>query len=374
MSLKEKYKWLKHLDFILIDLFCLIVSFFNAYYLKFNTFNALEEQEWSTLFIMICFINLIVMFCENPYSGILRRRYYLQFRKEIALFIYQVATVCIIFYALKIGTIFSREMMFTMFLFYFVTSQPIKYFYKKILNKEFSILQRDKKEKNKEKTIKENDIACIKGKKRIYLLIYSFLKRIVDIVAAIVGIIILIPLTIIVFIFNRLHEEDGPVFYIQERIGKNGKIFKMYKFRSMCVDADEKLEHFLEENEDIRKEFYIYRKIKNDPRVTKIGVFLRKTSLDEFPQFINLLVGDMSLVGPRPYLEREKEDMGSYYDIIVNEKPGITGLWQISGRSDVTFDDRLKMDLEYHSTKSIKRDIEIIIKTIAKVLKKDGAI
>lgn len=374
MSLKEKYKWLKHLDFILIDLFCLIVSFFYAYYLKFNTFNALEEQEWSTLFIMICFINLIIMFCVNPYSGILRRRYYLQFRKEIALFIYQVATVCIIFYALKIGTIFSREMMFTMFLFYFVTSQPIKYFYKKILNKEFSILQGDKKEKNKEKIIKENDIACIKGKKRIYLLIYSFLKRIVDIVAAIVGIIILIPLTIIVFIFNRLHEEDGPVFYIQERIGKNGKIFKMYKFRSMCVDADEKLEHFLEENEDIRKEFYIYRKIKNDPRVTKIGVFLRKTSLDEFPQFINLLVGDMSLVGPRPYLEREKEDMGSYYDIIVNEKPGITGLWQISGRSDVTFDDRLKMDLEYHSTKSIKKDVEIIIKTITKVLKKDGAI
>lgn len=372
MSLKEKYKWLKHLDFILIDLFCLIISFFVSYYLKFDKLDALQKQEWSTLFIMICFINLIIMFCVNPYSGILRRRYYLQFRKEIALFIYQIATVCIIFYALKIGTIFSREMMFTMFLIYFVISQPVKYFYKKILNKEFSIFKKEKIKKVE--NTDTGDIACIKGKKKIYLLIYYFLKRLVDIVAAIVGIIILIPLTIIVFIFNRLHEEDGPVFYIQERIGKNGKIFKMYKYRSMCVDADEKLEHFLEENEDIRKEFYIYRKIKNDPRVTKIGKFLRKTSLDEFPQFINLLVGDMSLVGPRPYLEREKGDMGAYYDIIINEKPGITGLWQINGRSDVTFDDRLKMDLEYHSTKSIKKDFEIVMKTISKVLKKDGAI
>lgn len=373
MSLKEKYKWLKHLDFILIDLFCLIVSFYQAYYLKFNTFNALKKQEWSTLFIMLCFINLIVMFCINPYSGILRRRYYLQFRKECALFIYQVAAVCFVFYALKIGTIFSREMMFTMFGLYIVISQPVKYFYKKILNKEFSFLQKDKKEKSKEKEAKDDDIACIKGKKKIYLFVYYFVKRVVDITASIVGIIILIPLTIIVFIFNRLHEEDGPVFYIQERIGKNGKIFKMYKFRSMCVDADEKLERFLEENEDIRKEFYIYRKIKNDPRITKIGGFLRKTSLDEFPQFINLLTGDMSLVGPRPYLEREKEDMGDYYNIIVKDKPGITGLWQINGRSDVTFEDRLKMDLEYYGTKSIKKDIEIIVKTASKVLQKDGA-
>ena len=374
MSLKEKYKWLKHLDFILIDLFCLIVSFFQAYYLKFNTFNALEKQEWSTLFIMLCFINLIVMFCINPYSGILKRRYYLQFRKECALFIYQLATVCFVFYALKIGTIFSREMMFTMFGLYIVISQPVKYFYKKILNKEFSFIQKDKKVKSKNKEAKDDDIACIKGKKKIYLLIYYFSKRVVDIIASIVGLIILVPLTIIVFIANRLHEEDGPVFYIQERIGKDGKLFKMYKFRSMCVDADEKLERFLEENEDIKKEFYIYRKIKNDPRITKMGEFLRKTSLDEFPQFINVFFGDMSLVGPRPYLEREKDDMGSYYDIIVKDRPGVTGLWQISGRSDVTFEDRLKMDLEYYSTKSIKKDIEIVIKTFLKVLKKDGAI
>ena len=368
MRLKEKSIRMKYYNFVVIDLICLIISFFVSYYLKFETINALKKQEWQVLFIMICFVNLLVMFFVNPYRGIFKRRYYLQFRKELALFIYQIATVCLIFYALKIGTIFSREMMFTMFGLYFVISQPVKYFYKKILNNEFEILNRRKKIK------KDNDITCIKETKKIYLFCYLFIKRFFDILVAIIGVLLLIPLTIVVFVFNRIYDEDGPVFYIQERIGKNGKIFKMYKFRSMCVDADEKLECFLEENEDIRKEFYIYRKIKNDPRITKMGKILRKTSLDEFPQFINLLFGDMSFVGPRPYLEREKKDMGKYYDVIIKDKPGITGLWQISGRSDVTFDDRLKMDIEYHNIKSIKKDIEIIIKTLFKVLMKDGAV
>ena len=185
----------------------------------------------------------------------------------------------------------------------------------------------------------------------------------------------LIPLTGVVFALNKLNEEDdGPVFYIQDRIGQNGRKFKMLKFRSMVVDADEKLERFLEENEDVRKEFKVYRKIKNDPRVTKVGKFLRRTSLDEFPQFVNVLFGDMSLVGPRPYLVREIDDMGKYYDIIIKYKPGITGLWQISGRSDVAFEDRLEMDINYHKNHSFKRDIGILLKTIKHVIKKEGAI
>lgn len=160
---------------------------------------------------------------------------------------------------------------------------------------------------------------------------------------------------------------------MQERIGQDGKRFKMLKFRSMVVDADEKLKSFLEENEDIRNEFYVYRKIKNDPRVTKVGRFLRKTSLDEFPQFINVLLGDMSIIGPRPYLERELEDMGQYYNVIIQYKPGITGLWQISGRSDVSFEDRLEMDIKYHKDHSNVKDIEILLKTIGHVLNKEGA-
>lgn len=370
MNKKRFYKGIRYIDFILIDLLCLTVSFVVAYYLKFNSFYAFKEEKWETLFIIICAINLIVMFCVNPYKGIKKRRYLLQIKKEMALFASQIALVCIIFYVLKIGTIFSREMMITMYFIYLIFSQCIKYIYKKIITQEIKIF---KKNKQQEKGEFLKDLFCIKEKTPLRIFIHNLIKRTIDIIVGFIGVLIIIPLTIIVFVLNRLNDEDGPVFYIQERIGKNGKIFKMIKYRSMCVDADEKLEAFLEENEDVRNEFHIYRKIKNDPRVTKLGKFLRKTSLDEFPQFINVFWGNMSLVGPRPYLEREKDDMGEYYKIIIKDKPGITGLWQISGRSNLTFNERLKLDFEYNSTKSTLKDIIIIIKTFGKVLGKSGA-
>ena len=162
---------------------------------------------------------------------------------------------------------------------------------------------------------------------------YFACKKIVDILAGIVGTILLIPITLIVYIMRIIkHENDGPLFYTQLRIGKNGKQFKLYKFRTMVMNADEKLYKYLDENEDAKKEYQKYKKLKHDPRITKIGNFLRKTSLDEFPQFINVLKGDMSLVGPRPYLYREKDDIGNYYDEIIKVKPGITGYWQVNGR------------------------------------------
>ncbi len=114
--------------------------------------------------------------------------------------------------------------------------------------------------------------------------------------------------------------------------------------------------------------------MKEDPRVTKIGKFIRKTSLDEFPQFINVLKGDMSLVGPRPYLEREKEDMTYFYKYIVSCKPGVTGLWQVSGRSDVTFEDRMRMDMEYFRRNGLRVDVKILRKTVEKLLRKEGAV
>ena len=371
MSKRRIYRGIRYIDFALIDVLCLIISFIAAYYLKFGLIVKFDDERWSSLFIIICAINLIVMFCVNPYKGIKKRRYLLQLKKEMVLFSSQVALVCIIFYVLKIGTIFSREMMITTYFLYLISSQLLKYFYKKVVAQEISFKNKNKKEVQN-KSLKE--LFCIKEKTPLRIFIHNLIKRTIDIICGFIGVLILIPLTIIVFVLNRLNDEDGPVFYIQERIGKNGKIFKMIKYRSMCVDADEKLEAFLEENEDVRKEFHIYRKIKNDPRVTKLGKILRKTSLDEFPQFINVFIGDMSLVGPRPYLEREKEDMGEYYKIIIKDKPGITGLWQISGRSDVTFDERLKIDLEYNSTKSTFKDIMILIKTIGKVISKNGAV
>ena len=207
--------------------------------------------------------------------------------------------------------------------------------------------------------------------RKIVSLTKSFIRRIIDIILSLFGIILLIPLTIIVFFQNIKHKENGPIFYVQERIGKNGKIFKMYKFRTMVNNADEILENMLKD-EEIKKEYETYRKFRNDPRLTSFGKFLRKTSLDEFPQFINVLKGEMSIVGPRPYLPEEKERMGTYYNYIIQHKPGITGVYQISGMRNLKFDDRLDMDYKYHYRHSFKTDVRIAIITMLITFKRKG--
>lgn len=209
---------------------------------------------------------------------------------------------------------------------------------------------------------------------RAILVLERIIKRFVDILGGICGLILLIPLTIGIYIANLIAGDKGPIFYTQERYGKNGKIFKMYKYRSMVVGADEKLKKLLEEDEEARKEYTEFKKLKNDPRITKVGEFIRKTSLDEFPQFINVLKGEMSLVGPRPYLPREKEDINGYFNYIMSVKPGITGFWQTNGRSNTTFVDRLDMDMKYYYRHSLKLDMKILKQTVSDVIKKEGAI
>lgn len=237
----------------------------------------------------------------------------------------------------------------------------------------------DVKEKEAEIIVSNNETALVQPQQYIpektdSLLIGKIFKRLIDILGGIVGTIVLIPLTIGIAIANLICKDNGPIFYSQYRMGKNGKLFKMYKYRSMVVGADEKLKKYLEENEEARKEYKKYKKLKHDPRVTKVGEFIRKTSLDEFPQFINVLKGDMSLVGPRPYLEREKEDMNGYYKYITTFKPGLTGLWQISGRSDVDFATRIDLDMQYYYNHSLKGDIKILFKTAMKLVKREGAL
>lgn len=234
--------------------------------------------------------------------------------------------------------------------------------------------------------VKENILSCKKGnienlkitpileRNKTVLKFEKIIKRFMDILGGGIGVLTLIPLTLIIWIANKLVKDEGPIFYTQERIGKNGKIFKMYKYRSMVIGADEKLTKYLEENEDAREEYKKYKKLKNDPRITVIGKILRKTSIDEFPQFINVLKGDMSLVGPRPYLPREKEDMNGFFKYITSCKPGLTGFWQVNGRNDVTFTDRLSMDMNYYYNHNLKLDIKLLIKTLVKVFKKEGAI
>lgn len=217
--------------------------------------------------------------------------------------------------------------------------------------------------------VQVNDLAndIVKG-------ITLFIKRCIDICGGLVGVILLLPITFVVKVANILNKDNGPVFYTQDRIGKNGKLFKIYKYRTMVQNADKKLFELLEQNEKAREEYKINKKLKNDPRITKFGSFLRKTSIDELPQLINVLKGDMSIVGPRPYLPREQEDMGNYYNKIIETKPGITGLWQVSGRSNTTFEERMKFDLKYNNEISVSKDIEILLKTVISVVKKEGAV
>ena len=200
------------------------------------------------------------------------------------------------------------------------------------------------------------------------------LKRFIDIIGSIVGIILLIPLSIGIKIANIKANDYGPWCYKHKRIGKNGKEFTLYKYRSMVIDPNEKSDRYLEENEEAREEYSTYKKLKNDPRITKVGHFIRNTSLDEFPQFLNVLKGDMSLVGPRPYLPKEKRDMGRLYHTIVRSKPGVTGMWQVSGRSEITFEDRMNMDIEYYYNWSLKTDLKLLFKTVKQVILRRGAI
>lgn len=201
---------------------------------------------------------------------------------------------------------------------------------------------------------------------------YSFLKRTVDITASATALLLLSPVFLVTSLAIK-NDSKGPAMFTQKRIGKDGKLFEIYKFRTMVPDADKKLFELLEKDEEAAKEYKLNKKLKNDPRITKVGGFLRKTSIDELPQLINVLKGDMSLVGPRPYLPREIEDMEGYYDTIVESKPGITGLWQVSGRSNTTFEERMKFDLEYNENKSLKYDMDLLFKTVGSVVKGDGA-
>lgn len=200
-----------------------------------------------------------------------------------------------------------------------------------------------------------------------------FLKRVMDIGIGIVGVLSLIPLTILVWIKTDSEERKHGLFFTQDRIGKDGKSIKIYKYRSMVTGADKILEEMMAKDEKIREEYEKNKKLKDDPRITKVGDFLRRTSLDEFPQFINVLKGEMSFVGPRPYLPREKKDMRDYYEKIIKSKPGITGMWQTHGRSETDFEERLELDEYYYRNWSLWLDIVIIIKTIKNVIGGKGA-
>ncbi|MGS2778927.1 sugar transferase [Robertmurraya sp. GLU-23] len=193
---------------------------------------------------------------------------------------------------------------------------------------------------------------------------YSFAKRTMDIFGSLIGIILLLPVFFIVALCIKFEDPKGSVIFKQQRVGKNGNTFYMYKFRSMVSNAEELLQNLMDKNESTGAMF----KMKNDPRVTKIGRFIRKTSIDELPQLWNVLVGDMSIVGPRPPLVSEVSEYNDYHKQRLLVTPGCTGLWQVSGRSSLGFEEMVSLDLTYIRKRSIWFDLWITLKTFKVLL------
>ena len=200
-------------------------------------------------------------------------------------------------------------------------------------------------------------------------IIYLILKRLMDIVGASLGLLIASPIMLIVAILIKFEDPKGPIFFSQIRNGAYPTTFKMYKFRSMYVDAEERLQELMHLNEQSGPAF----KIKDDPRITKVGKFIRKTSLDELPQLFNVLNGDMSLVGPRPAIPREVEQYTTYQKQRLFVKPGLTCIWQVSGRNNIGFEEWVELDIEYIKTRNLWLDIKLILLTIPAMLGDENA-
>lgn len=218
----------------------------------------------------------------------------------------------------------------------------------------------------KEREIRPITIDAVRQHRRYG---YRFIKRVFDFVASLLGLIILSPLFLIIAIAIKLEDPKGSVFYSQTRLGRGETPFKMYKFRSMVSNADELLDQLLKNNEIDGAMF----KMQDDPRVTKIGKFIRKYSIDELPQLLNVLQGSMSLVGPRPPLPREVAEYTEYDKQRLAVKPGCTGLWQATVRNSVGFDEMVKLDLQYISKRSVAFDVYILFKTVVIMFKPNGA-
>ena len=204
-------------------------------------------------------------------------------------------------------------------------------------------------------------------KKKSSLNFYRLLKRIFDLLFSLLFLIFSLPFFLIISLLVKLSSR-GPIFFLQERIGKNNIPFRCIKFRTMYPEAKDIIENILMKDKNLKKEFEETHKLKNDPRITAIGKLLRKTSLDELPQFINVLRGEMSIVGPRPIVKEEKKKYGKNLKRVLSIKPGITGLWQVSGRNNLTYKKRVMLDINYVRNYNLLMDIRILIRTFGVIL------
>lgn len=475
MHIKGKSSWIKHLDFILLNLLSVIISFSIAYYIKFNDFGFISSNSWRTALVLMCLINLVVTFMTNSFSGIFRRPYYEDAVKLVLFTVYSFIIVSILFYIMKVGAMYSRVTIVLTFCIYYVIAFILIYIRKRMLlsgkvkgfsNRkrklfivsnyediesteenamasdmaEFEIVgycfvdgaYNEKTYNGKEvvdvewvadhvitehiddvfiatdptvlthssyKKLTDNEVTvnisiesltgiegddqfisrvgvyktasigpyAFDGKRMAYLA----LKRVCDFIFGLLGCIVLIPLMAVVKLCNVLSGDNAPIFYFQTRVGQYGKTFKLYKFRSMVPNADDVLKELLQQ-EYYRKQWEANQKFDDDPRITKIGRLLRRLSLDEVPQFLNLVKGDMSLIGPRPLVigELASHDGLTLYNKV---KPGITGWWACNGRSNINYRERLELEYYYVKNCSLYLDILCIVRTIIAVLKREGA-
>ena len=476
LQVKGKYSWIKHIDFMTIDLTALFLAFLVSYWIAFGDFSFVKKNEWKMYLFVVLELGIIIDFFTTPYSGTFRRSCYTESIVAFQLTFYNFLFASMVFYVLKVGALYSRKMSFNMYCLYFVFSLLFKLIWKELLISGklvvkttdklpiFLISNRENIEQtianvtegdfqhynikgvhlidgtlesikleelsipligeDYEKYILENNIKEVlitvspdlvdKGMlerlnanavglnmvieaaigfqpedqyiqnfgvyKTVSISIFSFtprqifylgIKRMIDIFASLIGLVVLIPITLIVKCLNLLSGDTAKIFYQQERVGQYGKPIKIWKFRSMVPNADEILGEMLKEDR-WRSEWEEKQKFDNDPRVTKVGQLLRKTSIDELPQILNVLKGNMSLVGPRPLVIGELEKHGGL-KLYEKVKPGITGWWACNGRSNIDYRERLELEYYYVKNCNLYLDILCIFRTILAVIKKDGA-
>lgn len=472
MQIKGKYNWLKHIDFMFWDVISLSLSFWLAYFLKFQKVNPLASDGWRLYLLIVLFLNVSITLFTNPYSGILRRSYYMEFFTALKIAVTNLVLASVIFYALKMGAAFSREMTLNMYFIYFMLSLLLKYIWKKLLVsgklvvqttkriplfiigssddidtavtnvtagdfqlydvKGIHLIDSDAKEVNGIKTINngydkfilDNNIsevlvAVAPGKVEEGILnnlnrngvginvsvesllgfqpedqyiqnigvykslsvgafsftpaqmIYLWIKRLIDIIGGFIGVVLLLPVTLIVKIIYLATGDKAKLFYTQHRVGLHGRRIEIWKFRTMVPNAEEVLQELLKD-EKYKKEWDANQKFTDDPRITKAGRFLRKTSIDELPQMMNVLMGEMSLVGPRPLVPGELEQHHGL-KLYQKVKPGVTGWWACNGRSNIDYRERLELEYYYVRNCSLHLDVLTLLRTALVVIKKEGA-
>lgn len=477
MYKKQNSQWLKHLDFEIIDIICLVVSFYLAFRIRHPEVNDILITNYTKLSILLVFIDIAVLFFTNNYTGIIQRDKYQELGAVLKHVSIVQLTLLVYEFALKETDDFSRKIFVTSWIISFFACWFVRCAWKKLLRKKIMAADRQSKmllisteehapiiiNKLNKKDYREYKICAISildtarseiiesgtpliygkdclmeyvrqgvvdevfidnfsSKEELEELVNVFLsmgitvhigmgflpdtlpntmmeemgsaqalttsvrmaskwklaiKRIIDIVGAIVG--LMIMGVAYIFVAPAIKKASpGPIFFKQQRVGKNGRIFYIYKFRSMYMDAEERKKELMAQNEMQGLMF----KMENDPRIIGsekgpgkgLGNFIRKTSIDELPQFWNILVGDMSLVGTRPPTVNEYEQYDLHHKIRLSMKPGLTGMWQASGRSDITdFEEVVRLDTKYIENWTLGLDIKLILKTVEVVLKGEGS-